>query len=183
MNNAASPRFDIQDEQQWAPPAACLTIDFKFNCANCSQDLEGPVDLAGSEVTCPVCDQAFVVPAPPKPNETTRITLLPDPISTNGQSRYWIVDVRVLVINAPPQYVQLITEVPNSWPLPKDGRLPEEASEAVRKTVSAKFPRCPATPTRIQMADAVSLKRISGSSCHSYQHCRVWLLGKSAPTL
>jgi hypothetical protein len=134
-------------------------------------------------VDCPTCGHPFIVPAPPEPTSDTHVTLLLDPTPTNPQKRYWIIDVRVLVINAPPQYFQLITEVPITWTLPKDGKLPYEASEAIRKTISAKFPRCPVTPTKIQLADALAIKRISGASPHSDQNCRVWMLGKTASAL
>jgi hypothetical protein len=158
-------------------------MDFKFSCPHCSQHLEGPAELAGTEVTCPSCSNAFNVPLPPKANETARITLPPCDAAAgaNGQKRHWVVDMRVLVVNSPPGYIQMLVEVPDSWRLPTDGNLPEAASEAVKKAASERFPRCPATPTKVHAADAIALKRISEPFNYSNEYCRVWFLGKTAP--
>lgn len=44
-------------------PAKAMT-DFKFSCPTCGQHLQGDVRYVGTEVTCPNCKGAFVVPNP-----------------------------------------------------------------------------------------------------------------------
>ena len=137
------------------------------------------MDLAGVQVTCPACSRPFTVPAPPKPNKTARIILPPagDEPHLISQKWYWLVDARVLVVNAPPTYIQLMIEVPDTWALPMDANLPEPASQAIKAALSAKFPHCPSTPTKIRVADHGSLKRTSDPPDHSNASCRVWFLG------
>jgi ribosomal protein S27E len=154
--------------------------DFNFDCPHCAQDLQGPVELAASEVTCPVCGKAFIVPTPPKLNQTARITIPDDDaeLAGNDQVNHWMVDVRVLVLRAPPVYIQTIIEVPRSWALPADGVLPEHALETLTKAVRTRYPQCPVTPTKIRIADAEALKRVSEQAGYRDGNCRVWNLGR-----
>lgn len=39
------------------------TTDIDFFCPYCTQKLNGPADLAGQTVTCPVCNKSFEIPA------------------------------------------------------------------------------------------------------------------------
>src|SRR5690348_3567439 len=39
-------------------------MDIIFNCAHCNQELEVDVAGAGSEITCPNCDETIVIPSP-----------------------------------------------------------------------------------------------------------------------
>ncbi len=158
-------------------------MDIKFLCPHCSQHLEGPAELAGLEVNCPACSNAFVVSAPPKASETARIDLNGHGGDRGAGKRHWVVDLRVLVTKAPPVYLQTLVEVPNAWTLPTDAQLPAEASEVIRRAVSARFPRSPVTTTRIHMAQNGVLKRISEHTDFTNESCRVWMLGRAAASL
>ncbi len=37
--------------------------DITFNCPECNQELEAPVEMAGETVECPNCNQPMIVPA------------------------------------------------------------------------------------------------------------------------
>ena len=37
--------------------------NIEFNCPECQQSLEAPVEMAGETVACPHCEQHMVVPA------------------------------------------------------------------------------------------------------------------------
>ncbi|MFO1488089.1 MAG: hypothetical protein U1F65_06405 [Verrucomicrobiota bacterium] len=39
-------------------------MDIIFNCQHCNQELEVDVAGAGSEITCPNCDETILIPAP-----------------------------------------------------------------------------------------------------------------------
>ena len=36
--------------------------DIDFNCPHCGQNLNGPEELAGQTVDCPVCNKSFQIP-------------------------------------------------------------------------------------------------------------------------
>lgn len=36
--------------------------DIDFNCPHCGQNLNGPEDIAGQSIDCPVCGKSFQVP-------------------------------------------------------------------------------------------------------------------------
>jgi len=136
------------------------------------------MELAGCEVTCPVCGKGFTVSGPLKEaQKTARIVFEPEP---DGQKGHWVADVRVLVINAPPSYIQLLIEVPHGWTLPMDGNLPGEALEAVRKVVGARFPHSPVTLTKVRVADAAALRRSADHPDYAGGFCRVWSIGKGS---
>jgi ribosomal protein S27E len=141
-----------------------MSTDFNFHCPHCAQDLQAATDLAGAEVQCPVCGNAFTIPSP----------------GVNDREGHWIVDVRVRMIGAPPAFVQMLVEVPNSWSLSPDGVLPEVAFEAVRKAASSRFPHNPVTPTNVRIADNGALGRVAEQTDYSNEFCKVWMLGKSS---
>jgi hypothetical protein len=89
-----------------------------------------------------------------------------------------MVDVRVLVLRAPPAYFRIMVEVPRGWDLPKDAILPGPAQEAVATALREKFPQCPITPIKVYPADTAALKRVSDQAGFGNDSCRVWLLGK-----
>lgn len=36
--------------------------DINFNCPHCGQNLNGPEEMAGETIDCPVCQKAFQIP-------------------------------------------------------------------------------------------------------------------------
>lgn len=36
--------------------------DINFNCPHCGQNLNGPEEMAGQTIDCPVCQQSFQIP-------------------------------------------------------------------------------------------------------------------------
>ena len=36
--------------------------DINFNCPHCGQNLNGPEDMAGETIDCPVCQKSFQIP-------------------------------------------------------------------------------------------------------------------------
>ena len=36
--------------------------DINFDCPHCGQNLNGPEDMAGQTIDCPVCQKAFQIP-------------------------------------------------------------------------------------------------------------------------
>lgn len=36
--------------------------DINFNCPHCGQNLNGPEDMAGQTIECPVCQKGFQIP-------------------------------------------------------------------------------------------------------------------------
>ncbi len=149
-------------------------MDFTFQCPHCFQPLEGPVELVGLDVPCPICRKEFKVLTPAKPAPHPK-----DAGTFDQKRRHWLVDVRILVRNAPATYFQILIEVPEAWSLPPNGMLPEPAAEAVRKAISAKFPQSPVTPTKVRAADNGTMRRIGALSDYCNESCKVWLLGRS----
>ena len=37
-------------------------VDISFNCPHCGQNLNGPEDMAGQTIECPVCQKEFQIP-------------------------------------------------------------------------------------------------------------------------
>ncbi|MGD9781006.1 MAG: hypothetical protein AB7V14_02505 [Kiritimatiellia bacterium] len=37
-------------------------VDINFNCPHCGQNLNGPEDMAGQTIECPVCQKEFQIP-------------------------------------------------------------------------------------------------------------------------
>ncbi len=155
-------------------------MDFKFSCPYCTQHIAGPVELAGLEVNCPTCGMAFNVPAPADPNQTEQVILTQGhaDATASDQMQHWLVDVRVLVVGAPPAYMEMLIEVPQYWVLPKDNTLPAMALELVKKAVKIKFAPCPVTPTKVRTANLEALWRVSDPPDFTDGGCRVWFLGK-----
>ena len=150
--------------------------DFHIPCPHCTQRLECSAELAGSEVTCPVCETSFRLSAPPG-------TAFPaGGKSVTDQVKHWIVDARILLLRAPPGYVKTLMEVPKSWILPQDGNLPGPAFEAVTKAIRTRFPECPITPVKVRVADPDALKRISGQTDYRNESCKAWFLGRATLT-
>jgi hypothetical protein len=156
-----------------------LEMDFKFECPYCAQHIAAPVELAGVAVNCPTCTREFIVPDPPGP-------ALPDPppevsgAQIDHEVKHWVVDLRVLILGAPPIYISMLIEVPIQWPLPPDRTLPPLAQDAITHAVHARFPHCPATPVKVRPACEDALKRVPPNAEYCDECCRVWLLGKTA---
>ena len=36
--------------------------DINFNCPHCNQNLNGPEEMAGQTIECPVCEKSFQIP-------------------------------------------------------------------------------------------------------------------------
>ena len=142
-------------------------MDFKFSCPACDQHLVASAELAGISVACPSCAVELVIPQPP-----------PTAAPINETVKQWTVDVRVLVLRAPPIYIQTLIEAPKGWVLSADGLLPEPALEAVTKAVGARYARCPITPIKVRPADAEALKKTTTRTDYSDENCKVWLLGR-----
>ncbi len=150
--------------------------DFHFFCPHCSQRLECSSEHAGADVTCPVCDAPFTIPA------RYAAAFVPAGKTAAGQVKHWIVDARVLLQRSPPGYVKMLMEVPKTWDLPPDGTLPDLAFEAVKNAIRTKFPQCPVTPVKVRAADQQALKRTSGPIDFSNESCKAWLIGKPTST-
>jgi hypothetical protein len=52
--------------------------EFKFYCPSCSQKLSAPLDMAGSEIDCPICDNVITIPSPSAPPPVPAPTVVPD---------------------------------------------------------------------------------------------------------
>jgi hypothetical protein len=151
-------------------------MDFKFECPFCAQHLAAPADMTGSAVNCPTCGNEFAIPAPGEASEAPEAP--PNGGTIDHDVKRWIVDVRVLILRAPPIYVAMLLEVPKNWTLPQGQLLPELALNAITQAVHARFPNCPATAVKVRPADEESLKKISANAEYCDECCRVWLLGK-----
>ncbi len=118
-------------------------------------------------MACPFCSGTFVVDAPPAAK------------SINIQVKHWIVEARILLLRAPPTYVKMLIELPQSWAAPPDGMLPGPAFEAVTKAIRSKFPQCPVTPVKVHAADPQALRRISDQTDYCGEFCKAWFLGRA----
>lgn len=58
-------------------------MDIIFNCSKCEQELAVDVTAAGSEITCPACNENIVIPAPGSPGTRTGSTT--DSLPTAGE--------------------------------------------------------------------------------------------------
>ena len=61
----------------------------KFECPHCSQKIDAPDDLAGSNADCPACGEAITVPSPSKKTEPPPPQLPPQPkvyVSSDGKT-------------------------------------------------------------------------------------------------
>lgn len=175
-NRGSQPHRQMNTQETTSLTADLISsvTDFEFGCPNCTQLLMCSTDHVGATVTCPICGSDFTVPAPA--GSTAPLAGRAElPIS--DEVKQWTVDVRVLVLRAPPVYVKILIEVPKSWVPPTDANLPEPALEAVKKAVRARYPQSPVTPVKIRTADAQALKRISEHSDYRNECCRAWLLG------
>jgi hypothetical protein len=56
-------------------------MDIKFQCPKCTQTLEAPADLAGTEIECPSCHAAIPVPGPVQPAAPRPAAPAPGPVA------------------------------------------------------------------------------------------------------
>jgi rRNA maturation protein Nop10 len=92
--------------------------DINFKCPHCGQDLNGPEELAGESIDCPVCGKSFEIPggiievpksqmapppkpAPPSPSSAAanaETTSIPPPSSNDDKGK-------TVRIELPPEFL------------------------------------------------------------------------------
>jgi hypothetical protein len=148
--------------------------DIELLCPYCEQPLECPGDAVGTQVDCPVCGGGFMVPVPGDPAPAGQES------GVREEMKYWTVDVRILVLRAPPAYFRILVEVPKSWAFPSDGVLPPPVHEALAGALKTRFPQRPITPLSIHTAEHDVVRRCEDRPDYCDAGLRVWLLGKPA---
>jgi hypothetical protein len=148
--------------------------DFNLACPHCAQSLECSTDLIGATLNCPVCEGAFEI-TPPAAEE---IAVLPR--RTQEPVKYLTVDVRMLILRAPPAYFRAMVEVPQKSSMPQGGVLSEPVLHAVTGAMKQRFPQRPITPTKVHDASPELLGGRLDHPDYSDECCRVWLLGTPA---
>jgi hypothetical protein len=148
--------------------------DFEMLCPHCGQPLECPAEAVGENVDCPVCGLSFTVQPP------EGFAQEPAGGGVNEEMKYWTIDVRMLVLRAPPIYYRILVEVPKSWAFPQDGVLPPPVGEALTGALKSRFPQRPITPLSVHTAEPEVLRRCEDRPDYCDAGLRVWLLGKPA---
>ena len=146
--------------------------DYTFTCPHCEQPLEGSTELAGATLICPACEREFVAPAP----DGAPAAEAKRPV--NVRMKQWLADVRVLVQRAPPVYLKMLMEVPESWDLPSDGSLPERALAAVTKAARTRYAHCPVTLTKVGRVEG--MKKPREQADYEDESCKVWVMGRES---
>jgi hypothetical protein len=145
--------------------------DFNLLCPHCAQPLECSTDLVGANVNCPVCEGAFEITPPPADPAAPVARHREEPV------KYLTVDVRMLVMRAPPAYFRTLVEVPQRAAAPQVGFLSEPVLHAVTGALRMRFPQRPITPTQVHDGSPDLVKRRMDHPDYTDDTCRVWLLG------
>jgi hypothetical protein len=145
--------------------------DFNLLCPHCAQPLECSTDLIGANVNCPVCEGAFEITPPPSDEPGVTPRYISEPV------KYLTVDVRMLVMRAPPAYFRTLVEVPQNSAIPHGGTVSEPVLHAVTGALRQRFPQRPITPTKVHDANPELVKSRFDHPDYTDDCCRVWLLG------